>query len=417
MKLKNKNINTAALTEEERRKMKRAALIKMLIIGIFLGVVIIWGSIAWFTVNRNASSSGMQIKTATLPFDIATKGSRIRNETMINSENANYVTGIIGSSHGEYAEGTSETLTAQSGTSGEYFIGDSLCLRFTPVDDPATNDVDEADNPPDIAPGSSGMLDLNIIPKVDTALDVKLSLNIVAFAEVEKKDGNGEVIYKMNGNTYAVDDNGNKIPETEIIEITDAESFASAVTTKTGNTSVSSKAADYVSASDYLRGHILFFGGAGDTTNETESSRYYYTNPYTARDAASQIYFTFNVPANNKGKAVKVPIYWMWTNTFGQVALPDNISGKRNGYPIVSDSNTAAKTLITTYLTQNKARFFVNSGDDTESYITAVTTQVSNAADFNNTAFTNLSTGYNQADNLIGTHIRYFMIEVTVESA
>lgn len=44
MKLKNKNINTAALTEEERRKMKRAALIKMLIIGIFLGVVIIWGS-------------------------------------------------------------------------------------------------------------------------------------------------------------------------------------------------------------------------------------------------------------------------------------------------------------------------------------------------------------------------------------
>ena len=81
-----------------------------------------------------------------------------------------------------------------------------------------------------LAPGSSGMLDLNIIPKVDTALDVKLSLNIVAFAEVEKKDGNGEVIYKMDGNTYAVDDNGNKIPETEIIEITDAESFASAVT-------------------------------------------------------------------------------------------------------------------------------------------------------------------------------------------
>ena len=417
MKLKNKNVDTAALTEEERRKMKRAALIKMLIIGIFLGVVIIWGSIAWFTVNREANSSGMQIKTATLPFDIATKGSSIRNEAMINSENDDYVTGIIGSSHGEYAEGTSETLTAQSGTSGEYFTGDSLCLRFTPVDDPDTNDVNEADDPPDIAPGSSGKLELNVIPKVDTAISVKLSLNIVAFAEVEKKDVNGEVIYKMNGDTYALDNNGNKIPETEIIEITDAESFASAVTDKTGNTSAANSAAEYVSAADYLRGHILFFGGAGDTTNAAESSRYYYTDPYTVRDAASQIYFTFNVPANNKGKAVEVPIYWMWTNTFGQVALPDNISGKRNGYPIVSDSNTTAKGLITTYLIQNKASFFVNSGNDTDNYITAVTASVEDADDFDNTAFTNLSTGYNQADNLIGTHIRYFMIEVNVESA
>ena len=417
MKLKNKNVDTAALTEEERRKMKRAALIKMLIIGIFLGVVIIWGSIAWFTVNREANSSGMQIKTATLPFDIATKGSSIRNETMINSENDDYVTGIIGSSHGEYAEGTSETLTAQSGTSGEYFTGDSLCLRFTPVDDPDTNDVNEADDPPDIAPGSSGKLELNVIPKVDTAISVKLSLNIVAFAEVEKKDVNGEVIYKMNGDTYALDNNGNKIPETEIIEITDAESFASAVTDKTGNNSAANSVSDYVSAADYLRGHILFFGGAGDTTNAAESSRYYYTTPYTSRDAASQIYFTFNVPANNKGKAVEVPIYWMWTNTFGQVALPDNISGKRNGYPIVSDSNTTAKGLITTYLIQNKASFFVNSGNDTDDYITAVTASVEDADDFDNTAFTNLSTGYNQADNLIGTHIRYFMIEVNVESA
>ena len=66
---------------------------------------------------------------------------------------------------------------------------------------------------------------------------------------------------------------------------------------------------------------------------------------------------------------------------------------------------------------QNKASFFVNSGNDTDDYITAVTASVEDADDFDNTAFTNLSTGYNQADNLIGTHIRYFMIEVNVESA
>lgn len=70
MKLKNKNINTAALSEEERRKMKRAALIKMLIIGIFLGVVIIWGSIAWFSSNDTTTAGGMGVSVGTDSYQI-----------------------------------------------------------------------------------------------------------------------------------------------------------------------------------------------------------------------------------------------------------------------------------------------------------------------------------------------------------
>ena len=118
----------------------------------------------------------MQIKTATLPFDIATKGASVRNQSVINSE------------HSEYVEGTSGTYSNPSGTSGTYYTDDSLLLRYTPeVDDPNTTDVYES-IPPDISPGSSGELSLYVIPKTDSSLKVKVSLNVIAFAEIDKYD-------------------------------------------------------------------------------------------------------------------------------------------------------------------------------------------------------------------------------------
>ena len=42
---KNMNTSSAALTEDERKKMRKAALIKMLAMGIFVVVVMVFGSI------------------------------------------------------------------------------------------------------------------------------------------------------------------------------------------------------------------------------------------------------------------------------------------------------------------------------------------------------------------------------------
>lgn len=351
----------------EKKRNQKKSLIKLGAMGVLIAVTIIIGSLSWFTQNRETSVSNMQIKTATLPFDIATKGASVRNQAIINSERS------------EYVEGTSGTYSDAKNSEGTYYVGDSLLLRFDPArqDGPQT-DEDES-IPPDISPGSSGELSLYVIPKTNESQKVKVSLNVVAFAEIDDMNNSGEK---------------------KIIEINDASDFA--------NTSAAEDAADYVTAANYLKGHILFFGGQGNTTNPTESSRYYFTTPYTAR--------TFNqtIAAGNEGKAVKVPIYWMWINTLGQIALPDNISSKRNGYPILNDSNTGDKAKIKTYLISNKEEIFANSGSNTETYINAVTATVT-AENFNNTAFTELSTGYNQADYLIGTKIAYFLIEVTVE--
>ena len=361
----------------EKKRNQKKSLIKMGAMGVLTLILLIFSSLSWFTQNRETSVSNMQIKTASLPFDIATKGASVRNREVINSE------------HSEYVEGTPGSYQDTSSVPGTYYTGDSLLLRFNPAqqDDINTSNVNES-YLPDIAPGSSGELSLYVIPKNDSAMTVSVSLNVVAFAAIEDMTNNGEK---------------------KIIEIKDAADFASKAT-ELGNNIAADDAANYVAAANYLKGHILFFGGKGDTTNATESLRYYFTTPYTTRT------FDKSIGAGNEGKAVQVPIYWMWTNTLGQILLPDNTSGQRSGYPILADANTDGKTAIKTYLINNRSDVFTNNGESTISNINSVAQTVT-ATEFNSDAFKSLSLGYNEADYMIGTKIAYFMIEVTVEPA
>lgn len=372
----------------EKKRNQKKSLIKMGAMGVLTLILLIFSSLSWFTMNTQVESSGMNITTATLPFDIATKGASVRNQSVINSK------------HSEYVEGES----------GTYYVGDSLLLRFDPTqaDNPATDSVNES-YLPDIAPGSNGELSLYVIPKTDDSLDVKISLNVIAFAEIDK--------YKVA--TEIVEENGEEVSKevlvkegTQIIEIKDANDFQTKAE-EVHNSEAAAAKNDYVNAANYLKGHILFFGTEGDILNTNEKLRYYYSDPYTTITADSQITFDFPVPANKKGKAVQVPIYWMWTNTLGQIALPNNNSEQRSGYPILADTDTDNKPKITTYLKSRNGSVFapVDGNTVTNEDIDKVV-----ASTFDSNAFSKLSKGYNKADNEIGTHIRYFMIEVTVES-
>lgn len=355
----------------EKKRNQKKSLIKLGAMGVLIAVTIIIGSLSWFTANRAVETSGMGVKSATLPFNIATKGASVRNREVINSE------------HSEYVEGTPGSYQDTSSVPGTYYTGDSLLLRFNPAqqDDLNTSNVNES-YLPDIAPGSSGELSLYVIPKNDSAMTVRVSLNVVAFAAIEDMTNNGEKT---------------------IIEIKDAADFASKAT-ELGNNIAADDAANYVAAANYLKGHILFFGGKGDTTNATESLRYYFTTPYTTRT------FDKSIGAGNEGKAVQVPIYWMWTNTLGQILLPDNASGQRSGYPILANTDTTGKAAIKTYMINNRSDIFKNNGESTVNDIISVA-----SASFDGNAFKTLSSGYNEADYMIGTRIAYFMIDVTVE--
>lgn len=380
--------------EREDAANRKKLLIKLGAVNVFLAIVLIISTISWFTFNRSVQTTGMSIRTRATPFEIATKGAIVRHESLI-EELAS-----------EYQEGTSATLEDENGHTGTYYLSDSLQLRFDPVyqDNPLTPETDER-YLPHIGPGSGGALSLYVVPHSNEASDIRVTLNVVAFAEIDK--------FEM------VQENGEQVPHkigTELVEIGTAQDFATQANTL-HNTEAASEAADYVRAVGFLRSHLLFFGGTGNTTAADESSRYYYTTFYPDRTIEKSI------TAGNEGKAVAVPVYWMWTNTFGQVALPDNISGERSGYPILADNDsqkqidsTTHTSVISEYVTENRAEIFANNGANTESHITAVTTPVNSSADFDYPAFTDLSRGYNQADYAIGTRIAYFMIEVTVES-
>ena len=134
----------------EKKRNQKKSLIKLAMLGILLVIVIIIGSLGWFTANRAVETSGMGVKSAALPFDIATKGANVRNSTVMNAQKP------------EYTAGTSLDVNNSEGT---YYVGDSLLLRFDPArqDDPQT-DEDES-IPPDISPGSSGELSVYVIPK------------------------------------------------------------------------------------------------------------------------------------------------------------------------------------------------------------------------------------------------------------
>lgn len=369
----------------ENTQNRKKALIKFGSVTVFSAIVLIFMSIAWFSMNKETGTDGMSIKAGTDLFEIGTYGtSGTRYDSLLTALAPEYETGTSGT-----IEGTEYYMTG--GSAG------SIKLRYSTGDS-------------EIAPGGNGNLSLYVIPKVNDSFDVKVTLNVVAYAEIEKyttsvNAESGETEYSP---VYKTDENGNEIVDTDIFEITTLSDF----TTKAAaanNLQAVTNAAEYISAANYLKGHIVFFGGEGDTTNAAESARYYYTTPYKDREISKTI------PAGNQGKAVNVPIYWMWTNTLGQLALPDNVSGKRSGYPVLADSDIDKSDIIS-YLTTNRADIFANNSETTSDYISAVSTHVNTSADFNTTAFNNLSTGYNEADRLIGTRVAYFLIEVTVSS-
>ena len=374
--------NTAA-PAEEKRNAKIARLIKLGIVMSFFFIVWLFATIAWFAVNTSTTGSGMVVTITDMPFDIGTKGGSIRNETQAKS--------LI-----RYNEGVADEISSEI----YYDKTDKLLLRYDPS---GTSD--------EIAPGSCGELSLYLLPKNNDEMSARISLDITSYAEIEK-------LLDDDGNTI---DYGDSPPDKVIIKIDD--DFAVNVAKINNKVRVS----DYTDASKYLKGHIMFFGeeytttsttttstttSAGDTTTSTTTTAvpYYYAKPYTDR------ILTHTVPSGSKDTAVKVPIYWMWPNTLGQLALKNNISERRSGPPVVEDTasdissedfKNTDKYKVISYLKNNKDKIFLN--------YTEVSLQMIDSAD-DSANFKKLSSGYNKADFLIGSHIAFFTIEVTVDN-
>lgn len=384
--------------DDEPRIVVNPKVVKVASLILFSGIILVFASIAWFTMNRETSSNGMSVTTTTLPFEIGTYGTSGTRYEDILEEVAS-----------EYEPGTPETIDGRIYyTTGQ--TTDSIKLRYSTGDS-------------EIGPGGRGELSLYIIPKTDNSQKVKITLNVTAFATVEKKDASGNPIYKLGEDDEPLIDpvTHENVIDFEVIKITTVSEMKSKILAADKSMSASDAeeyAGNCITAANYIQGHIMFFGTKGtahtieeanpDVVPALNTSDYYYADPYTDRVVK------VTVESNKKDKAVQVPLYWMWPNTLGQIALPDNTSEQRSGYPILANSDTVGKAKVKQYLKDDGIKVFQNYiSSTTDGYVDTVTGTY-NAATFAE-AFSNLSTGYNRADNEIGTYIRYFMIEVNVE--
>lgn len=384
------------LTDEERKaaqdpdeKLKRSYLVKLLAMLVLAGAIVLYTTIAWFTMNKETGSSGMGVKVAGMPFEIAAYGtSGTRNSATIVAVAPTYRSG---------------TATTLSGTT-YYATGagaDAIRLQYSTGES-------------EIGPGGSGVLDLYLISKVDGALAVDIDFDVKAYATVQKYDldGEGNKIQKTENDELVFEEDGT----TPVYRTTETLMAVSDITT--ANCSISAAdLASLQSAASYIRGHVMFFeneglmvmssgtGGSGSGSSGAEAqtvdqdSSYYFTDPLIERR------LTWYTDSTTIDKVHHIPIYWMWPNTLGQILLDGNYN-MRSGIPLLKDANNAAeKAKMAAYLKNNKSIVFSNAAEITDDKLVNHPSQ----ADFDL-----MSTGYNGADFAIGSSIDYFLIEITV---
>ena len=84
--------HTASMVDKDRKRMRRSAYIKMVAMVGIIGAVLAYSSIAWFTVNKENSASGMGVKVGTNEFEIRVSGDNIGARSYTQSGTGNTAT-------------------------------------------------------------------------------------------------------------------------------------------------------------------------------------------------------------------------------------------------------------------------------------------------------------------------------------
>ena len=358
------------MTQDELKKMRRASYIKMVAMFGFVVAVMVFSSIAWFTMNREVEGSGAQMTSTDLPFDLKTVSNVPPNSAVPNADllNSKYADGETVTKKIENIDTAVGNITSNTDGSIKWLLNS------------------EDDFYKGIQPGSHGMLQFYIVPKDPTQnLTVTCHLNLTPYKmiEVEADDGNGGTV-KVN-QLALLNPNSQKGSEKKAIEL--------------------------------LKGHILFFRERNTVNdNLVYSDRLrleandYLNVTVTPADLALD-----TSTDSQKGKLVT--IYWVWPITMGKVlGYNDNVSicktaadqteldGTLCAHPemfLDISSDSALNTVLTTtdgVKTLNASALARTGADGLEKY------------------FGYMSIGYNNADQDIGINVNYILVELSAES-
>lgn len=348
--------STTDTADDKRARNKKRSLVKLGAMGVLALIVIIFGTISWFAMNRDVGTSGMGIKTQGLLFTIQPVSSP-------------YVVGIYDDSAKTGTYVRNSLLSKASKDSG--------VLTWTITNDTATTDPDTnntiinkgkniGNGPAEgydggISPGSSGELQFIISPS--KSVDAKYTFSLYAYSVDYGEDG------EEDRSTIAL------IGE--------------------------NASADRTLAKNLLNGHILLFEDYDSTTGQ-------YSGLISTDDFQRIMSETYTQETTES-------VYWVWAETLAELVLDDtnnahkkNLRGKKS---LCADQSDIIKLL------KNNPSWFLldpETPNRTWTEFTSITDDATVVSTINNN-YSLYSAYYNEADQCIGTNIAYLLLDMTAE--
>lgn len=253
----------------------------IIVVAAFIVMIVV--SIAWFVSNTRVDATGVAIRPADMPFDLAAAGTE---------SNASADRGMY-----------DELLTVSPGASREidgkkYWSTDgshtSICWAVTPESN--MNNTDEDGKPTGIEPGSYGKMTFYIIPNKDGPLKVTLELVLAGYQIADDKK------------------NAENVTKNDLTEVTDP------------------------SLQQLLEGHILLFAGYNEKAGcykgwISRDAGVWRMSLGSGTEAAvlevKSGKLTWNNTNAQKDTAYPVTIYWIWPERLeSYLRKADGYSGK-----------------------------------------------------------------------------------------
>lgn len=340
-------------------------------------IVMIVAGIAWFVSNTRVDATGVAIRSADMPFDIAAAGTKSADQGMYD----NLLTVFPGASR--EIEGKKYWSTDGSNT--------SICWAITPESN--MNNTGENGKPTGIEPGSYGKMTFYIIPNKDGPLKVTLDLVLTGYQIADGKK------------------NETNVTKNDLTEVTDP------------------------SLQQLLEGHILLFAGYNEkarcykgwiSQDAGEWSMRLGSETEAAVLESKSGKLTWNNTNAKKDTAYPVTIYWIWPERLesylrkadgysgkNPLLFPENLSSKENALSALPENLFETMGKVEENSSSNRYFRWEDSTKFQENVTKDTLSQIREK--FNPALYSMVAAYYDSADQYLGKNVQYVQLKLDAQ--
>ena len=356
--MKKLNINRPPLTEEqERRKVRRAALIKMAAMGIFVVVVMVFSSIAWFTVNKEVEGTGATMKAGDSMFEIKTSGSTGLYDSYISRVDSEYSNDLQSSNanHKITWHLTKSNASDTDGNMKNLYTGENPNLA-------EITKLESSDY--GLSPGDYGTLKFSIVPKTSEVFSVEIKTDMTCF-RTEYYETGSQAGYQKDVFTEIEDNAANH----DVLQ--------------------------------YANNHITFYYLADEDDDDTPEMHLIKDGVFTV---------------SNISQETEVTIYWAWAKNLINIIGTDVDGIDQNGATELRDAFFLNPSAFLEDVTGRENFNLLTISSNVDDFDEAVSDKVAYlTANANRTTYNGYKSMYNNADQTIGDEVGYIMFEMSVD--